>query len=217
MSAFQRADQRWRLSSRRTTAGSVTQLSCTIRRSPICGRCPWNDRALRRNASIVPASGATSTRIIVDVVGTAQQPQTALGALPGGVQIEQQCDDLGFRNRCGCGRPCRRSGRAPSPSSGGRRGRGRIFPRPRGAAPARSTRPRDGKRPVRMPGFRPGNCRARGPGENRRRAGPSSSRVHKILDNDKVERVAAQRRRPQAIKIEQRQVGSGNRRHRTEI
>jgi hypothetical protein len=29
--------------------------------------------------------------------------------------------------------------------------------------------------------------------------------VHKILHNDKVERVAAQRRRPQAIKIEQRQ------------
>jgi len=40
LSAFQRADQRWRLSSRRTTPGFVTQLSCTIRRSPTCGRCP---------------------------------------------------------------------------------------------------------------------------------------------------------------------------------
>jgi hypothetical protein len=29
--------------------------------------------------------------------------------------------------------------------------------------------------------------------------------VHEILDDDKVEGVAAQRRRPQAIKIEQRQ------------
>src|SRR3984893_16095952 len=40
LSAFQRADQQWRLSSRRTTPGFVTQLSCTIRRSPTCGRCP---------------------------------------------------------------------------------------------------------------------------------------------------------------------------------
>jgi hypothetical protein len=41
--------------------------------------------------------------------------------------------------------------------------------------------------------------------------------VHKILDDDKVERVAAQWRRAQAIKIEQRQGGLPYRRHRTEI
>src|ERR1700730_15157066 len=59
-SAFKRADQRCRLSSRLTTAASVTQFSCNTRRSPTCGWWPWKDRSLRRKASIVPASGVTS-------------------------------------------------------------------------------------------------------------------------------------------------------------
>ncbi len=41
--------------------------------------------------------------------------------------------------------------------------------------------------------------------------------VQKILDDDKVERVAAQRRCPQAIKVDQRQRRLRNRRHRYEI
>jgi hypothetical protein len=35
--------------------------------------------------------------IILDIIRTAQQPQTAPGTIPRSVQIEQQCDDLALR------------------------------------------------------------------------------------------------------------------------
>ena len=146
-SAFSRADQRCRPSSRRTTARSRTQLSCNARRGP-----RWADgRETSARCAGTPASCRRAGRFahkIVEIVGTAQQPQPAFGKFPDRVHVEQQGDDLGLGVGVDAPVLAVAHRRAPSAASGGRRDRPRICPRWRGAARGRSTPRRARQRPA---------------------------------------------------------------------
>ncbi len=72
-------------------------------------QCPCQERSERRKAMSVPPHGGDFLGEIVDVGSRAQQAQPAAGLVPGGIEVDQNRDDLADASRCEYCRRARRS------------------------------------------------------------------------------------------------------------